>query len=136
MEARVYEIKEVHVEWLVQDISLWPPIIAISVLGHVNSTGWTPRKLVPLYYVAPADGIQDFDFNATAPTGFAHFTISRIGTVLALPVPPWLKGVRVHSTANALVANLSAAKTGMPIKPAGGLPLPWPFPWLSPPEQK
>ena len=137
MEARVYEINEVHVEWLVQDVSLWPPAITISALGRANSTGWTQSKLVPwMLTMAPADGVLDFDFIATAPTGFAHFTISRIGAVITLPVPQWLAGVRVHSATNAVAANLQGGKIGIPIKPAGGLPLPWPFPYISPPEEK
>jgi hypothetical protein len=148
MDIRVYSVEEVRVEGL--DAS--PPAIAVSARGQVNSTGWTNPRLVPWTYVTPpADGIVDLDFIATAPDGFANFVFCPVAVAFAFSVPDWLKGVRVHASTSHREAGIDAnwrpaargpAMTAVAIadgtmRPTGeGMPLPWPFPWLSPARQQ
>jgi len=139
MDARVYSIDDVRVEAL----DAVPLAISVSVAGQVNSTGWTNPRLAPWTYAEPPkDGIIDCDFIANAPTGFVIFVFSPIGLVCSLPVPDWVKGVRIHASSNKLDAILKhtskAAETSITMndgsmRPSGeGIPGPWPFPWMSP----
>jgi hypothetical protein len=144
MEARVYEIIKVQVDWLVKttDRSRWPPTIIISALAMSNTSGWSQPKLVPwMRIVRPDDGFLDLDFIATAPAGIVEPTISPVyPAVIALPLPHWvtlwITGVRVHGATNSAEAGLPGGKiSGMAIEPES-LPLPWPFPWILPPKEK
>ena len=104
--------------------------LAIWAVGSVTSSGWTNARLSPYYYITPpADGIYDFDLEATPPTGIALAVISPIAATLVVPtLPSWLKGVRIHASAN----NLQALLPGefLEIK-AGGISLLWDghLPW-------
>jgi hypothetical protein len=87
----------------------YPAQLSISAIGKVGSTGWTNGKLEPRFYIDfPADGIQDFDFVATPPSGIVVFPICPISASELWPDPPLdqLKGVRVHSSTNSIVAMI------------------------------
>jgi hypothetical protein len=136
MDVRVYSVDDVRVDGL----DAIPPAISISVKGQVNSTGWTNPRLIPWTYAeAPKDGIIDFDFIATAPVGFVNFVFCPIGLGYSFAIPAWVIGVRIHAAINALEAKIEAqealARQAPVTSSAEGLPLPWPFPWISPPKQ-
>lgn len=87
-----------------------PPNLVIDAQGEVPTSGWTsPRLSIYVYIQPPADGIQDFDFIATAPSGIVLQVISPISAQTTLqdidvenywgPGMP-LKGIRVHSASN------------------------------------
>ena len=133
MDTRVHSIEDVRIEALnVTDGS--PPAVTVSALGKVNSTGWTHPRLGPWIYIdTPKDGILDLDFIATAPAGIVLFVISPISVGLTFTVPEWVRGVRVHSSTNAVEAMLGKAKgKGSKDQADQGKPGPWPFPWQGP----
>jgi len=133
MQSRVYTVDEVRVETLIV-IPENPPAMAVSARGTVLTTGWTAPVLAPrVYIVPPKDGILDLDFMAEAPTGFSAQVICPISVAMALPIPDWVIGVRVHSSTNAIEAKTSGREKGHKADLAAeGLPLPWPFPWWAP----
>jgi hypothetical protein len=79
------------------------PALKVSAVGQGNSGGLSNLELgFWMYIVAPADGILDLDFMATAPApstivtmGFKPITANAV-----FPVPNWVRGVRVHSATN------------------------------------
>jgi hypothetical protein len=84
----------------------FPPQIRIVASGTVTSSGWTNPQLVPYTYIQdPPDGIYDFDFIAEAPEEIATQVITPITTIYRdRTFPQGMKGVRVHSSTNGLVA--------------------------------
>jgi hypothetical protein len=138
----------------------FPPYVGVAAHGKVPTSGWSRPSLEPwLYFVAPDDGIQDFDFIAEPPAGISFPVVLPIAAVTVIPRDPrnyWgegkpLIGVRIHARENTLEAKLDERKElqiqanmgaitqsapypwPWPWSPdhiaAGGLPLPWPFPW-------
>jgi hypothetical protein len=96
----------------------------IVAVGTASTSGWGDGALYPRIYIRPPeDGVWDWDFVAAPPTGVALDVISPIAAQSALFTrPEWMRGVRVHASANAaevLVDNaqshahvaLAAAKT-------------------------
>jgi Peptidase inhibitor I78 family len=117
-----------------------PPQIAVSAIGKVPTSGWSNPALGAWFYiVAPKDGIQDFDFYADAPSGIVLPVVLPITAEVVVARDPkdyWgpgkpLIGVRIHARDNKAEALLDAKSTMVHDSPpiAGGLPLPWPFPW-------
>lgn len=110
-----------------------PTKLDISATGQVPTSGWSNPILTPWYYIAPpSDGIQDFDFVATAPTGIVSEVIKPIAVELVVDIDPtdyWgkgkaLKGIRVHSRTN----NVEAAVGTATVPFADGdrwVPYPW-----------
>jgi hypothetical protein len=89
-----------------------PAQLHVAAMGQVSSSGWKGPVLVPrLYFVAPADGIQDLDFRATPPSGIALTVILPISADIVLDLVDWLKGVRVHSAHNAIEATIADGAT-------------------------
>lgn len=81
----------------------------IGAFGLVTSAGWSNPTLIPVEYIQPpTDGIYDYTFFATPPAvpGAAVLTPIEVRHRLG-NVPADLKGVRIHSATNALVAVLS-----------------------------
>lgn len=136
MDARIYRVDDVRVEGLV--VVEGPPAISISARGTVNSTGWTNPRLAPwTYVVEPSAGVLDLDFIAAAPSGYANFVEVPIVVGTTIAVPSWVRRIRVHSSSNAVEAWLDAPQPlGDRWMTAEGLPLPWPFPWSTPPSAK
>jgi hypothetical protein len=134
-----------------------PPQVGVAAAGKVPTSGWThPALEAWLYIVAPADGIQDFDFVAQPPIGISLPMVSPIAVHAVITRNPqdyWgegkpLKGVRIHARENSveapvdakeareLTAPLTAAMGDNPVPwpwlvslSGDGLPVPWPFPW-------
>ena len=133
MQSRIYSVDKVQVEGLIV-IRENPPAIAVSAEGWVPTTGWSHPDLTPwIYIVPPKDGILDLDFIATPPTGVVLQVVTKIGVAKAFSVPPWVRGVRVHSSTNKVEALIDGAKQPSEAELKGeGMPLPWPFPWWVP----
>jgi len=124
MDAKVLEV--VSVSFVLTKSS--PPGIVIHATGRVPSSGWSNGRLSPYVYLhPPADGIWDFDFIATAPSGIALTVMSPIDAVQAIhPSPAWCKGVRIHAGSNTMEsknADLDESKLSV---------LNWvPYPWAT-----
>jgi hypothetical protein len=132
MQSRVYKVDKVAVEGLLV-VPENPPAIAVSAEGWVPTTGWSHPSLAPWMYIQPpADGILDLDFVVTSPTGLVLQVFCKIGVASAFVVPAWVKGVRVHSSTDSIVAMLPVGSLRPKELPLEGLPVPWPFPWWAP----
>jgi hypothetical protein len=82
---------------------------SVYAKGKVPTTGWTNIALQPYYYIVPPrDGIMDFDFVGTPPSGIAGQVVLPVGADITLSMPKWLKGVRVHAKGNTKEALLGA----------------------------
>lgn len=85
-----------------------PPLLTIHAAGKVNSSGWGSPILSQRVYVAqPEDGIQDFDLQASPPTGLVLWVISVINADVTIELESWVKGIRVHSATNSITVSLS-----------------------------
>lgn len=111
---RVYQVNRVDLSILLS----CPPQLHIWAKGEAASNGWTNPQLVPFIYIEPpADGIYDFEFVADPPQGPDNPVITPIEATYIWPdFPDWLKGVRVHSATNAIVARLEGAKQEKPAR--------------------
>lgn len=127
MDAKVFLVEKVcfHIE------KINPPQLVVQAVGQVNSSGWTNGRLTPYVYVSPPDdGIQDFDFIATAPDGIVLWVMSPITGIGVIPLPPWAKGVRVHGSSNDVEVMLDdpdCTVDGQTL-PSGDV---WPWPWAT-----
>ena len=85
-----------------------PPQLSVTAAGTVNSSGWHDGKLIARVYAAPPqDGIQEFDFVATIPTGLVLWVMSPISGDTMIKMEPWMEGVRVYSATNFVATLLS-----------------------------
>ena len=105
--------------------------VIIQVIGTVSSGGWSSPHLSPWIYITPPpDGIWSFDLVATPPSGVAATVISPIAANAVIPnPPPWLKGVRIHASANqreALLNDACLLKLDASIQPLWDGEFPWP----------
>lgn len=97
MEAKIYSVQDAYFHINKTN----PPQLVVSSSGQVNSSGWSGGKLVPWIYVTqPADGIQDFDFIATAPDGIVLWVMSSISGSGTIELENWMKGVSIHGSNN------------------------------------
>jgi hypothetical protein len=87
-----------------------PHTVRICARGLVNSGGWTNPQLIPVVYVqAPPNGIWDFTFTATPPSGPAIQPINvpiKAHRIWSL-YPANLHGVRVRGVNGSVVALLN-----------------------------
>ena len=106
-----------------------PPQLVIEAEGKVTTGGWTNGRLTPyIYTVPPADGIWDFSFVATPPTGIVTQRISPIDANSTVPMQLWLTGVRVHaSTGEPVVAMLDDVGCDASKISTESDVLPWPW---------
>lgn len=88
-----------------------PIQLSITALGQVGSLYWSHGRLDPRIYIDfPADGIQDFDFNATPPLCPSPSVVSLISAGEIWPDPPAeLRGVRIHAAANFIEVPLTGS---------------------------
>jgi hypothetical protein len=85
-----------------------PPQLGVTASGTVSSSGWSDANLIPRVYVAqPEDGIQEFDFVASAPTGTVLWVISPLSSDCTIQLESWMVGIRVHSATGSITALLS-----------------------------
>lgn len=95
-------------------IKTMPPKLFLAASGEVPTSGWKKPAIEPWFYInPPEDGVQDFDFVAEPPIGFAAQVISPIEASLVIersPLDYWgpgrpLTGVRVHSRTNSITES-------------------------------
>jgi hypothetical protein len=89
-------------------IAISKNLIFISAVGETRTSGWKDPQLDPFIYVQPPpDGIQDFNFVATPPSGVSLPVLTPIATFKAWKNPPsWVKGVRIHAEINSKTTKL------------------------------
>lgn len=97
-EKQVYQVKDAQIAINKR----LPPEVSIIAEGVVRTLGWTNGRLEPYVYVqAPPDGIYDFDFVATPPSGPAGDALSPITSKeYKMPMPEHFRGVRIHAETN------------------------------------
>jgi hypothetical protein len=98
MDAKIFSVEQVSIGYT----KSIPPLAIIGAIGTAPTSGWSNGRLAPRIYIAPpADGIWDFDFIATAPSGIALQVLSPITSEpFVTEVPEWFKGARVHASTN------------------------------------
>ena len=105
----VREVTDVSISILEKE----PPILVVQASGNVPTGGWTNPGLSRVVYVTePADGIQDYEFMATPPSGMATDMITPVHATDSWDNPPdWLKGVRVKAASNSIEEAVLLADT-------------------------
>lgn len=77
--------------------------LKIGAIARVSTGGYSEMRLDPrAYIVPPSDGLWDFDFVASPPSGLVIQVESRIAGSFDGEAPDWLRGVRVHGIHNAV----------------------------------
>jgi hypothetical protein len=113
-----------------------PPMVGVTAIGKVLTSGWRNPRLDPFYYVVPpADGIQDYSFDAEPPHGIVLPVITPIAAHAIIARDPndyWgdgkpLRGIRIHARENSIVAELHEPSHELKADITG--PYPWPWPW-------
>ncbi len=108
MLKKIWEIKEVKLGRIENE----PSKLNVICVGVVPSGGWTSPHLIPYVYLnPPPDGIYDFDIVANAPAPEA--SVIRITTPITCnyrlkDAPADLKGVKIHTSSNAMAALLES----------------------------
>lgn len=121
MKAKIYSVKSASFHINKSN----PPQLEIVAVGEVNSTGWSDGQLTPwVYVVPPKDGIQDFDFVASAPRGIVLWVITPIVGYGTFELDSWVKGFRIHTSSSSitvmleddkcLVDSISVSELGIP----------------------
>jgi hypothetical protein len=88
-----------------------PPNLVVEALGKVRTSGWTNARLV-MRGNGPKDGVYEFDFVASRPTGITHPVILPVtATTVVEKVGPDVKGVRVYAETNDRAASLASSKS-------------------------
>src|SRR5688572_17476960 len=105
----VYEIKRLETRWVDRTV------LHIESVGTVTSSGWTNPVLSPRIYVRPPpDGIWEFDFVATEPTGPTTDPLVDLSAKIEWPVPygssPPPRGIRVCAATNAMERHFTEAE--------------------------
>lgn len=102
--TRIMDVEEVQVVVF----KLGPvDVFAVWAKGHVPTTGWTNIELDTVFYlVPPKDGIMEFDFDGKAPSGIVGQVVLPVTAEKVLPMPKWLKGVRVCARENCIEAPI------------------------------
>jgi hypothetical protein len=96
-DKHVYSVLSVSVAIL----KTFPATLQVSAYGQTRTGGYTHVRLEPRVYVAPpADGIYEFDFVATPPSGIATTVITPVTATCAHPAHAGIKGVRVYAETN------------------------------------
>ena len=113
--------------------------ITVETTGMVNTGGWSDAELAAWSYIKPPeDGILDFDLMARMPPDSAMVTMAfeDLSASVSGPMPPWVRGVRIHASSNSVEVLLDAIPTQMssPTMDAEGdlkadevRPWPWKF---------
>ncbi len=98
MSTKILKVESVEIKILKSN----PPQVLIESGGLVSTTGWTNPQLI-LSKKAPVDGIYEFDFCATPPTGMVAQIIVPIQASYHFEeIPEDFKGVRVNSATNSI----------------------------------
>lgn len=139
MVSRVYRVDDVQVGFTLGGPNNEVPALVIQATGTVNSGGWKNAELGAWIYIKPPeDGIADLDFFATPPDpgSNVNWMLAPIVAKAVLPIPEWVRGIRVHAASNKIEQMFDRAG---PQLFKGGDPTPWPWggdahpwPWCGP----
>jgi hypothetical protein len=124
MQARILEVRQLFMQ------RSGNGLLTIASSGTVTTSGWCCGELQPRVYIhPPVDGVWDWDFVATAPTGIVLNVISPIAAQTDPFMPPdWMRGVRVHAATNVLEQAsplASALKSDAVVQRDPGDVFPW-----------
>lgn len=121
MDAKVYSVESVWTAFTKSN----PPGVIIQALGTVTSSGWSNGRLVPRIYITPpSDGVWDFDFIATRPSGISLPALRPIEAQEYFhPLPSWFKGARVHASTN--TAETLQESQDLKQQAMNWVPFPW-----------
>lgn len=92
-----------------------PPNFVVTATAEFPTGGYSDFKLIRAVYVTPpSDGIQDYFFMATPPTGVVTQVITEgKATNSWKDYPAWVAGVRIHGTGDGiLVRGLDNSEDG------------------------
>jgi hypothetical protein len=89
-----------------------PPDLIVEAEGMCSTSDWKDGELNPYVYITPpADGIQEFDFVATPPTGISRPVLTPIeASHIMRDMPDWVRGVRIYAESNQAEESLVAEK--------------------------
>lgn len=108
-QAKIYKVSAVEICVL----KIKPPQFVLFATGQVTAPGWRRPALIPYLYISPPkDGIYDLDFVAERPAGSAAQIISPIAVTDIIPLLDGLRGVRIHSSTNTIVAMVNGSPNG------------------------
>lgn len=98
MSTKILEVGSVELKLLKSN----PPQLLITAEGTVSTAGWENPELV-LLEKAPENGIYEFDFCATPPSGQVPQVITSTDAFFVFKdIPQDLKGVKVNSSSNSI----------------------------------
>jgi hypothetical protein len=95
MKTKIYSIENVTLDILKSN----PLQLSVSALGTANSTGWIDAQLLPRFgnLHKPTNGIYEFDFVATPPTGYALQVLTPIwANYIFSKIPKDIKKVIIY----------------------------------------
>jgi hypothetical protein len=103
-QEKVMQVDRVAVSYIKTN----PPQLQIEAHGKTNTNGWSAPELVEhVYIVPPADGMYEYDFVATPPSGASNQVITSISArAVRHDIPKAMKGVRVIAKTNKQEAKL------------------------------
>jgi hypothetical protein len=102
MSTKIHKVDIVELQFLKRN----PPQLIVEANGTVSTTGWESPELIMLE-IAPVDGIYQFDFCATPPTGIVPQVLMPIsGSYVFEKIPEDIKGVQIHASSNSIVKKL------------------------------
>ena len=104
VDVKIYSVHSVSLSILKKN----PPILHIDAKGKTRTSGYTNVRLEPRIYVKPpADGIYEFDFVATEPSGVAAQVLTDVEAAYDWDsYPDELKGVKLYAETNDIVEML------------------------------
>jgi hypothetical protein len=110
MMAQVYEVTAVDAFFN----KTRPVEFVVTAEGTTRTGGYTnPRLERVIYVTVPVDGIQDYDFVATPPSGVSTDQITPIAAEDIWEDPPsWVRGARVRSETNSMERVVSKTSAG------------------------
>ena len=100
----VYSVESVDLSIIKTD----PPQLDIQAKGTARTPGYTNPELQEIIYVTPPeDGIYEYEFRATPPSGMVTQNLVPIeASTVRHSIPSELKGVRVRAATNSVETPL------------------------------
>ena len=89
-------------------LSLAEKALTVTAVGEVPTGGYTKPTLTRVtYFRQPADGIQDYTFQAVPPAGVATQVISQVeASDTWKSMPRWVKGVRIRGVGDGVLVKM------------------------------
>ena len=104
--------------------------VYIHVQGKENTGGWSNIRLKPkVYFVPPADGIQEITFIGEKPLDYATMALEDVSASLTMSKPDWLNGFRIIAGSNSIEVRPQSNNKRIVVERQEGDGEYWPFPW-------